>query len=697
MTNVPRKGFVLACLFVVLWGRPAAPQHPAQYVCLTLDRVEDRAVVTEQGAWRYRPGDDPGWADPSLDDADWEVVDPVMADGGYPAGGWQGIGWFRLHVDVDSTLWGRPVGLTFRQTGASEIYLDGRRLFVLGRVGRTIQDEKTQYQSLRPPLPISFDAGRHHVLAVRYSNHGQERTKRFPDTPAGFIATFGDLLQAEAAIAKEARQIVSYQMFFTGVPLAFSLLHLLLFLFYRRHRENLYFSITSLFMAGLTYVAFRNYFIDDVQIWFANYGWFKFTLVGLSVAGIYFVYSLFHSKPPRHGWVILGGGVVLVLVCRWVSHNYAYFFAFIALAEQLRVISISVKNRRDGAWIIGLGFLAFTLGGSYQMLTGMGYIPLFIDTDYAYLWGFMGLLLFMSVYLARQFARIHLSLEHQIEQVKELSVKAVEQERQAQEQQVERVRLEEENKRRTQELEEARKLQQAEQELKNTQAQLMQAEKMSSLGMLVAGVAHDINTPVGAIASTHNTIVRAIERLKSMLGGGETDERLSPEKLFKIIEEGNRVIASGTERVTNIVQRLKSFARLDEAELKKVDIHEGLEDTLTIVHHELKHKAEVERNYGDIPSIACYPGQLNQVYLNLLMNAVQAIEEKGTVTISTFLRDDRVHIQIADTGTGIPEESLRRIFDPFYTTKKAGVGTGLGLSICYQIVQDHHGEIRVES
>ena len=189
MTNVPRKGFVLACLFVVLWGRPAAPQHPAQYVCLTLDRVEDRAVVTEQGAWRYRPGDDPGWADPSLDDADWEVVDPVMADGGYPAGGWQGIGWFRLHVDVDSTLWGRPVGLTFRQTGASEIYLDGRRLFVLGRVGRTIQDEKTQYQSLRPPLPISFDAGRHHVLAVRYSNHGQERTKRFPDTPAGFIAT----------------------------------------------------------------------------------------------------------------------------------------------------------------------------------------------------------------------------------------------------------------------------------------------------------------------------------------------------------------------------------------------------------------------------------------------------------------------------------------------------------------------------
>jgi len=235
----------------------------------------------------------------------------------------------------------------------------------------------------------------------------------------------------------------------------------------------------------------------------------------------------------------------------------------------------------------------------------------------------------------------------------------------------------------------------AQEELERTQAQLVQSEKMAALGMLVAGVAHEINTPVGAISSMHDTLMRATERLRSTL---DTTGSRDADKLFKIIENGNRVIASGTERVTSIVRRLRSFARLDEAELKKVDIHEGLEDTLTIVHHELKHKAVVERNYGDIPPIACYPGRLNQVFLNLLMNAGQAIEDEGTITITTFQKENRVHIQIADTGIGIPKELLGRIFDPGVTTKGVGVGTGLGLSICYRIIrEDHHGEISVES
>jgi PAS domain S-box-containing protein len=241
---------------------------------------------------------------------------------------------------------------------------------------------------------------------------------------------------------------------------------------------------------------------------------------------------------------------------------------------------------------------------------------------------------------------------------------------------------------------------QAEEELKNTQSQLVQSGKMASLGMLVAGVAHEINTPVGAISSMYDTLIRAVEKLKTTLDpiwARESNENHKVNKLFKIIEDANWVIASGTERVTNIVRRLKSFARLDEAEFEKVDIHEGLEDTLIIVHHELKHKAIVERNFGDVPLISCNPSQLNQVYTNLLINAVHAIKDKGTITITTFQRNDHVHIQIKDSGIGIPEEALTKIFDPGYTTKGVGVGTGLGLSICYQIVKDHHGEILVES
>lgn len=243
-------------------------------------------------------------------------------------------------------------------------------------------------------------------------------------------------------------------------------------------------------------------------------------------------------------------------------------------------------------------------------------------------------------------------------------------------------------------------LQKTNQELRDTQIQLVQSEKMASLGMLVAGVAHEINTPVGAITSMHNTLVRAIEKLKTSIekecaGQGRTGDDLL--KYMKIIDEANKVIVSGSERVTNIVRRLRSFARLDEAELKEANINEGIEDTLTIVHHELKHNVEVIRQFGDIPDIPCYPGQLNQVFLNLFINAKQAITDKGQLIIKTSSKNKKVIIEITDNGSGIPEDKLKRIFDPGFTTKGVGVGTGLGLSICYQIIQAHRGEIKVKS
>jgi len=237
-------------------------------------------------------------------------------------------------------------------------------------------------------------------------------------------------------------------------------------------------------------------------------------------------------------------------------------------------------------------------------------------------------------------------------------------------------------------------------ELRETQAQLVQSAKMASLGSLVAGIAHEINTPVGAMTSMHDTLMRAIEKLKEHLTskdreGFENDERLH--KLFNVIDESNQVIKSGASRVREIVRRLRSFARLDEAEVKKVDVHEGLEDTLTLVHHETKHHIEFVRDYGQVPTFTVYPSRLNQVFLNLLNNARQAIKEKGTITIRTGVEDGQALIAFSDDGVGIEPENLKKIFDPGFTTKGVGVGTGLGLSICYQIIQDHHGTIDAES
>ena len=236
--------------------------------------------------------------------------------------------------------------------------------------------------------------------------------------------------------------------------------------------------------------------------------------------------------------------------------------------------------------------------------------------------------------------------------------------------------------------------------LRETQEHLVQSKKMAALGNLVAGVAHEINTPLGAVNSMYDSLSRSLEKIKGHLESEISKGKKELPKIdeaLKIVHESDRVIRMGIDRIADIVSRLRSFSRLDEAEFKTVDIHECLEDTLVLAHHELKKTIKVVKNYGDVPPISCFPGQLNQVFLNLLINSKHAIEDKGTITINTFTKNDKVFILFKDDGVGIDEEDLPKIFDPGFTTKGRGVGTGLGLSISYKIIENHRGEIKVES
>ncbi|HMK49329.1 MAG TPA: ATP-binding protein, partial [Thermodesulfovibrionales bacterium] len=153
----------------------------------------------------------------------------------------------------------------------------------------------------------------------------------------------------------------------------------------------------------------------------------------------------------------------------------------------------------------------------------------------------------------------------------------------------------------------------------------------------------------------------------------------------------------GTERVKRIVQDLKTFSHIDEAEWKMADVNTSIESTLNIVWNEIKYKATLRKDYGDIPLTICNPGQLNQVFMNMLINAAHAIEKQGEITIRTFRSDGYVNVSISDTGRGIPDDKIGRIFEPFFTTKEVGKGTGLGLSIAYDIIKKHKGYISVES
>lgn len=235
-------------------------------------------------------------------------------------------------------------------------------------------------------------------------------------------------------------------------------------------------------------------------------------------------------------------------------------------------------------------------------------------------------------------------------------------------------------------------------ELSQKHSQLVQAEKMAALGQLVAGVAHEINTPLGAIKSNADTLMRTFERMTPALA--ETENPAALAKAAKLLEGAsklNEINVQAIERIAGIVSSLRQFARLDQAEIDTMDLHEALDNTLTLVHHQFKHRIEVERDYGGIPPIECHPQQINQVIMNLLVNAGQAIEGSGRVRIRTRLVGDDVVLEVQDSGKGIDAASLGKIFDPGFTTKGVGIGTGLGLSIVHQIVEEHRGEIHVES
>lgn len=244
-------------------------------------------------------------------------------------------------------------------------------------------------------------------------------------------------------------------------------------------------------------------------------------------------------------------------------------------------------------------------------------------------------------------------------------------------------------------------LQQTLAQLQEAQQQLIMKEKMASLGNLVAGVAHEINNPIGAVNSSADNARRAVLKLRELISRNDELRRLlgetELEKLLNVLDENTIITATASKRIAHIVKSLKSFARLDEADFQRASIEEGLETTLTLVQHEFKNRIEVVREYAGVPPILCFPNELNQVFMNLLVNASQAIHGKGQVVVKTAYDQNWAYIVVSDTGIGIPPSSLQRVFDPGFTTKGVGVGTGLGLSISYNIIKKHDGTISVTS
>lgn len=635
--------------------------------------------------WAYRWGDSPidangvpTWTYEGIESSEWLSIDYNEGIANPPNRQNNQILWLQIPLPEEDL---RDPQLRIQFIGfACEAYLEKNLFYHFKSVNVPGQGKFTENQFNRFSLNRNFQ---NKTLFFRIYSEDPSHI--------GFGAVY---LGSFAAFSKRFINEILGTAIFGILFIAAGLFPLLLFLF--RRKEKLYFVFglfclsMGLWIVSPTELGHR--FLSGNRILFFLTSLLPF----LSAAGLcaYFeqIYGPGKRFIIRRFWqffLTYSGAALLALI---VKLNYSimmlimvgFFTTFAISIFVLFFTSIrkALKGNRE-ATIITIGFSGLTFFGLYDILGGI--FHLFPWEGNTYHWGMFVFIISLGFVLERRFRQNAQELEKSHNKLQEYSQT-----------------LEEKVKARTQDLEDKNiELANTLTKLEETQDHLIMQEKMASLGNLVAGVAHEINTPVGAVKSSADVISRSLNRIKSVLKPGlQVEEVLSSQeyqKPFRIMEENINITLEASERIANIVKSLKSFARLDEAEYKKANIHEGLDSTLTLINYEMKDRVSIIKDFGVIPAINCYPNQLNQVFMNILMNAIAAIEKDGVITIKTFLEGKNLVVQISDNGSGIPKNNLERIFDPGFTTRGLGVGTGLGLSISYNIIQKHQGEIKVDS
>lgn len=426
--------------------------------------AQDSIKIIYPENYRFNPGDDVNWSNPYFDDSDWKEYKL----GEFPYDQWRGVGWVRISVRTDSSLIATPLGMKLYLVGAVEIFVDGISVHQYGTVASNLKDEKGIYVFENPEVAaFTFLAKQPdengiftHLIAIRISSFITHEGI-LKGLPPSFNFNIGSLSEYREEVKNISRNASIHQMFFFGVLLAFSIIHFLLYLYYKKFKPNLFFAILTLLVALLAFFRFERIFIDDVYTAIWNFRIFNLIGILTLLAYLRFTYYLVYKKLPK-SFIILSGIGVTIFIWFLVSPIAAFdiltILFIIIIIEMLRVIIISLVKKRtllyDDSWIILIGMLPFTFASIYKFLSILGIVPKiwnFILFPYTY-YSLLVVLLSMSVFLARNFAKTNKDLEIQLEQVKSLSEKTLQQE-------IEKTKLEAENERKTQELEEARKLQ----------------------------------------------------------------------------------------------------------------------------------------------------------------------------------------------------------------------------------------------
>jgi len=421
-------------------------------------RENDRFFLST--GWRYHPGDDTAWAARGWDDSTWEICNTAMGRGFRFRSGWDGIGWFRLHLVVDSALAGRPLALGMPQAGASEVYLDGAHLCSFGRIGASGSADESNRD--RNPVIVQFSPGSSHVIAVRYADR---EWRSFTDMglTGGFTIFLGEPDRIVAGRVASVWEMATTEMVFTTAPLVLGLFHLFLFVFYPRGRENLFYGICMLGFAGITFGGFHGTFQSSSADIVALARLIGVSRVVAVVFGLLTLYALSYARLPRRWMAFAAAGALIALWTLFTRIGRTGLvqdsFMLLAMADMIYSTIRRRGGRSEGAWIVGVGFAFLIACLLVQLLVAYDIIPEIAWLPFPYLYGALALSASMSLHLSWRFARTNRNLEQQLVQVRELSARTLEQERQAKEKEIERRILAADNARKTQELEEARNVQ----------------------------------------------------------------------------------------------------------------------------------------------------------------------------------------------------------------------------------------------
>ena len=438
-----------------------------QKVIVSSERLKNKSGFLELfEGWQYKIGDDSIWKEPSFNDSDWKIINPELNKEVIKNLNWTGNIWFRNHIYVDSTLWNEPFGFLFVCTGAAEIYLDGKLLYKFGTVGDSKETEKVYTE--RTPRHIVFGEGKEHLLAVRYSNHFAKELMNY-NVFSGFYSMIGELDQLISNRVQNVREITINQLGFGAFILAFAVMHLLLFLFYPKAKENLFYSISMISFATIIFTGLQNNFVDSVQT-MITISTINSVAVQMAILfGLLTVYASSYQKMPKPAYVFIVLSTIFILHTMFfpepqgVTADYIFYgYSIILTLELFRVVirSIFHKDSKGWGWLTGVGFIIAIIFIAYQILILTHVItqPLF-GLNVVYVYGIVIFAITVSINLSKIISDTNSNLQKQLVQVKELSEKTIEQERKAKEEEVSRRLLEADNERKTKELEEARKLQ----------------------------------------------------------------------------------------------------------------------------------------------------------------------------------------------------------------------------------------------